>query len=132
MFTFTPWRKLRVVRDKKVDHVFLTGLGRAAAIRFMDAQLWPKSGRWYRRPGRWHRASAPGEYPAKDTGGLRASEDFDVTENSVIVGNTIFYSKFLREGTPKMARRKMSDNALSESTEGARSLLKGWVRWEAA
>lgn len=132
MFTFTPWRRLTVKRDKRVDRIFLTGLGRAAAIRFMDAQLWPKSGRWYRRPGRWHRASARGEYPAKDTGNLRASEDFDVTSNSVIVGNTADYSKWLRDGTTKMARRKMSDNALSESTEGARSLLKGWVRWEVA
>lgn len=39
----------------------------------------PKTGRLYRRPGgRIHRASAPGEAPATDTGALIASVDFEV------------------------------------------------------
>ena len=129
MFRFIPWSRFEAFRDRKVDRVFLTGLGRLAAIRFMDQQTTPKHGRTYYRRGKVHRASAPGEYPAKDTGLLRGSEDFDVGSDRVVVGNTAPYAGFLRNGTSRMARRKMSDNALSESTAAARPLLRGFVKW---
>lgn len=132
MFDFHPWPTFKAFRDKRVDRIFLTGLGRDAATKFIDEQTKPKSGRFYRKKGgRIHQASAPGEYPAKDTGILRESEEFDVYGTSrVTVGNTQIYSVFLREGTDFMQRRKMSDNALEETTEGARHLLEGWIRWK--
>lgn len=130
---FTPWRRLTVVRDKSRDRIFLHGAGRAAALRMMDAQLWPKSGRTYYRRGRLHRASAPGEYPAKDTGALRASVDYTVAGiTRMEIGTQMFYAYYLRYGTSKMKPRKMSDAALRETFPKSIPLLIGFARFEVA
>lgn len=71
--------------------------------------------------------SSPGAYPANRTGALSGSISSRVTANSVTIGTNVFYSIFLRTGTSKMARRKMSDSALEEGMKSAR--LTKWVEW---
>jgi phage gpG-like protein len=74
-------------------------------------------------------ASRPGQYPAVRTGKLRSSVSSRVTDNSVIVGSSTPYAGYLRYGTRKMARRKMSDNALKEGMAAAKKRASKWVGW---
>lgn len=76
----------------------------------------PKHGRIYRRNGRKHIASAPGEAPANWTGKLRRSVGFSVRRDEVEYGYKIFYGKFLEHGTwkikPRPGLRKAYENRI--------------------
>ena len=79
---------------------------RGEAIK--SIQTGPKSGRTYEKynPRRTHKASAPGEAPASDTGNL--VRNIRVTQKSqdvVTVESRASYSKFLEYGTSKMQAR---------------------------
>ena len=87
------------------------------------------TGRIYRRKRGYHQASAPGEFPANDTGRLLASMKRSVSSDEAKIGTNMFYAKYLREGTRKMARRKMSDDAIKEGVEVNKGRAKGWVAW---
>lgn len=127
---FIVWRRFEAYRDRKVDKLFLGGVAEHSEKAFKLGIDSKKTGRIYNRNGRRQQASAPGEYPAVDTGALRASISTRVTSDSVEIGTSPFYARFLRNGTKIMERRKMSDNAIREGVEGARHLLKGWVKWK--
>lgn len=113
---FTPWRKFLAFRDMGVTDAYLRRIAATAERIFKDGTNPPKSGRIYiRRGGRRHQASARTEYPARDTGShFKTISSFSNSEEAV-VGSGMYYAKFLRDGTRKMARRKMSDNALQEA-----------------
>ena len=65
-----------------------------------------KHGRWYFIHGKWHRASAPYEAPAKLTGKLLNSTAYKVrTHHSLEIGDQMYYGKFLEKGTVKMEPR---------------------------
>ena len=71
-------------------------------------QTGPKSGRVYQRynPTRTHKASAPGEAPASDTGNLvRNIRVNQKSQNIITVESRAHYSKFLEDGTSKMQAR---------------------------
>lgn len=89
-----------------------------------------KSGRVYRRRGGSHRASAPGEFPARDSGRLVRSIKKRVTLREATVGTTMFYAKFLADGTSKMARRKMSEDAMKKALPRIRGRVFRWVKWK--
>lgn len=79
-----------------------------------------------------HQASiniARAEYPANDTGRLVKSIRNEATPVSATVGTTIYYGRFLREGTKKMKRRRMSDDAMRAIIPRARAKLRGWLGW---
>ena len=78
--------------------------------------------------GSYPPASAPGAWPNNRTGRLSASIRSEVTSDSVTIGTNTHYSGYLRNGTSRMARRKMSDNALEEGIRAAGRLTK-WVEW---
>jgi len=63
------------------------------------------SGRVYKRGGVSHQASAPGQYPASDSGVLAGSVNSEITPTSAIVGTNTFYGPYLEFGTAKMAAR---------------------------
>lgn len=69
------------------------------------------NGREYPRGGRKHRASAPGQAPALDTGNLRANTNADQNlkqDGSDLVGtitSNTEYSEALERGTERMAAR---------------------------
>lgn len=73
----------------------------------VSIQTGRKSGRLYRRgKNRWHRASAPGEAPATDTG-LLASSGYQKQVGPLLreVGFTADYAPYLEFGTGRIAPR---------------------------
>ena len=73
-------------------------------------------------------ASAPGAWPANRTGDLKGSIRSEVSGDVLTVGTGEVYSVYLRYGTSRMKRRKMSDNALQEGI-GKAGNIKRWVEW---
>lgn len=82
-----------------------------------------KTGRTYKIGNRVHRASAPGEAPAKITGNLKRSVDYNVRGwREVEFGYKEFYGRFLELGTKKMEERPnlrpAADNKAQEFING--------------
>lgn len=75
----------------------------------------PKTGRVYRRRGRVHQASAPGEAPATDTGRLvqsrRTVYDQDKLQGDVVWSTD--YARHLEYGTQKMEPRPYASVAVN-------------------
>lgn len=127
---FTAWRRIQVYRDAAVKKAYLRRIGASAEAEFKRGIASPKSGRIYRRTGgRRHQASAPGEYPAKDSGAHIATVGHKISGDEVVVGSGMFYAKFLRYGTRKMARRLMSDTALNRAVERDAVGIGRFARW---
>lgn len=72
----------------------------------------PATGRIYRRGGRTHQASAPGEAPAPDTGNLMRSVKWNVHQEGfnwlADVGSNLPYALFLEYGAVKVTRSSKS------------------------
>lgn len=71
-------------------------------------QSGPASGRVYRKsnPNRVHRASAPGEFPATDTGRLANNIFFEKLKPGVVsVGSTLIYALYLEYKPPSKGGR---------------------------
>lgn len=99
------------------------------------------TGRWYRRPGRWHRASAPGETPAVDYGDLRNAIEHDVrsTHNSVIgrIGTNVRqrtfimgYERTLEFGTRRIKARPFMRRTAYEELRTLRAVIGSAARRE--
>jgi hypothetical protein len=130
IFRFKSWRPFGAVLDSRPISRFLDEAGDESKRAFQKGNRAAKSGKtYYGRSKRTIRASAANEYPAMDTGDLDASIKVRRSPFSVTIGTTVWYAKFLRYGTRKMARRKMSDSALQEGVAKSRKHLKGFVKW---
>lgn len=114
---FTPWRPFHAFRDLSRVRAFTRAVEREGVRRF-------KAGMGHYPP-----ASAPGAWPNRRTSRLHASVAGRSSQWEATIGSGMFYSIFLRMGTRKMARRKMSDNALREAIPAARPALRGFARW---
>lgn len=94
--------------EREVQQVLdVTGLKLRGDI-IKDIQRSPATGKTYRKysPNRTHRASAPGEPPASDTGRLANSIVFKSDGRlSVSVGSDLAYAAYLEFGTSRMAPR---------------------------
>ena len=95
----------------------------------------PKTGRWYRsrgRKGAMHRASAPGQYPAADTGRLHQSITATVADTpggvAVQVSANVEYATYLEFGTSKMAPRPFLSRAYNENIGGIRRRVRRSIR----
>lgn len=131
MIVFTPWRRFSAVKDRMAIRRYLQAVADETENVLRDEMVsGRKSGRVYRRRGRSHRASAPGEYPARDSGRLFRSIKKRVTLHDATVGTTVFYAKFLADGTSKMAKRKMSEDAMKKALARIRGRVFRWVRWK--
>lgn len=132
MFTlsFKPWRRFTAYRDKLAVRNFIEDTAETAERRLKRGMRSGKSGRVYRRRGGSHRASAAGEYPARDSGELFGSIRKRTSQREATIGTTKKYAIYLRLGTSKMARRKMSDDALKETTPITRGRMKPWARFK--
>jgi phage gpG-like protein len=77
------------------------------------------------KPRRTHTASAPGQYPASDTGRLASSVRMDVVgPTAYVVGTNVEYGPMLEFGTSRMAARPW----LLPSFERARSGVERELR----
>ena len=90
---------------------------RGEAIK--SIQSGSKTGRTYKRynPTRTHKASAPGEAPASDTGNLVSNIMVQEKGDSIEVQSNAEYSKFLEYGTSKMEARPFLFPAYEMSRE---------------
>jgi hypothetical protein len=89
-----------------------SGLAIETVVKVGMAQ--PKHGRVYKRHGKSHRASAPGESPAVDTGALVNSVGFELLEQGVgMVFTNQEYSPALEFGYARMAARPFFEPALN-------------------
>ena len=89
------------------------------------------TGRLYEKyePRRTHRASAPNQPPASDTGFLASqiTMDVDVKPNGTVVGQIISaapYSKHLEFGTVNMTERPFMQPALMKNKRKIQSMFK--------
>lgn len=97
----------QTVASEVDELVLLTAVEVEARLK-LAIQGGAKSGRVYKRGKVWHRASAPGQAPASDTGALIASimheKDAPLTAS---VGSRLAYAVYLEFGTVKMAPRPL-------------------------
>lgn len=82
------------------------------------------TGRVYRRGSRTHQASAPGEYPASDTGRLMGSIMSDIQPMEARVGTNLEYGRFLEFGTSRMAPRPWLFRSFEAAKVGVERRLK--------
>jgi len=97
-------------------------------------QRGPKSGDTYegKAPKRTHKASAPGQYPASDTGRLASSVNMVLpTPGSPVgfVGTDVQYGPWLEFGTSKMAARPWLLPSFNKARATVETELKR--KWEA-
>ena len=92
----------------------------------------PGTGRVYQRRGTTHRASAPGESPALDTGALRNSIRSEVVRTATgFVGKVIAsasYAQALEFGTEKMAPRPFLSRIPREFSARIRATIARFAR----
>lgn len=126
---FTPWAGLSVMRDNAVDRRWLSAVQDKGVAAFKSGINGSHSGRVGRRKnGETFIRSAAGEYPARDSGDLLKSLRGESDGREAVIGTNVPHSIFLRLGTGKMARRKMSDNALRDGRADAGPMI-GWVKF---
>jgi len=109
--------KVKEDLEKDMKEILLGGgqLIRGEAVR--SIQQGSKSGKTYKRynPTRTHKASAPGEAPASDTGFLVSNIRVKDQKDLVQVRSEASYSKFLEYGTSKMLARPFLFPAMEKS-----------------
>lgn len=133
---FTPWKRFSTFHDKAAVRRFIRTAGDVVLDRLKKGlRNPPKTGKkYFGKSKRVVQAStglrAAAEYPARDTGDLLRSADKTVSATQFEVGTGMYYSRFLREGTKKMVRRKMSDTALTESLPELREKLGRFAYWK--
>lgn len=114
------------LRQRAADEINKAVFASAQQIRteaIKSVQDGNKSGRTYRRRSVTHRASAPGEAPASDTGRLVNSIQAYASGNgealTVAGRGTVMYAPLLEFGTSKIAPRPFMVPALEKS--------KAWI-----
>ena len=112
---FSPWGKFHARKKPEEIHRWLWGVAFAGSEAFRSGM------------GHYPPSSAEGAWPNNRSGRLNASIKGEATGDSATIGSNMHYSKWLREGTSRMGRRKMSDNALEEGMKVSR--LGRWVEW---
>jgi phage gpG-like protein len=115
-FEFKAWAPFHAQYDKRAFKRWLHAVAKESEKAFKKMRGFPP-------------ASKPGDYPAVRTGRLRASIRSKVTDDSVEISTDRPYSGFLRHGTRRMNRRKMSDNAMREGIEAAKRRSTKWIGW---
>lgn len=81
----------------------------------------PKSGRMYGT----HRASAPGESPAVDSGNLKGSITTIMASSlEAKIATPVGYAKYLEDGTSRMAARPLWERTATESLPTLEKMLR--------
>jgi hypothetical protein len=128
--SITPWARFKAARRQAAVRGWLTSISKTAQSVFVAGMKGPHNGNVAKRKnGSVFLRSTPGQYPAVDSGALLASLKREVTPDEAKIGTSMFYAKWLRTGTRKMARRKMSDDAMKVGVAANKGGAKGWVGW---
>lgn len=120
-----PGKLTRIQRDRFAKVLMISAVNIAEGAKDQIQGGPPRTGRIYRKAsGRLHRASAPGEYPASDTGQLVNSiHAVKVSGLSVRVGTVATHGKLLEEGTTRMAKRPWLTPEVTKEIPNLRSRL---------
>lgn len=114
---FQPWRSFRARKSDADVRSWLQRVANASKSAFEQGMESSSPG-----PG------SAGRFPGIRTGALRGSIKTIVGSDRMEIGTNMPYSWFLRAGTRKMAKRKMSPEAL-ELGLAATGRLQQWVGW---
>lgn len=108
--------RIEAVIDEEVISAWIEDRLNDARSHFIQsASRGGGGGRVYRQHGKLHRASAPGEYPATDSGRLVSSVDYEMAGPfEGHLQSDVEYALYLTTGTSKMAARKMLADALED------------------
>ena len=117
-FDFTPWAPFCADKDTSAVQNWLTEVGKASEEAFRNGMS-----------KKYPPASAAGDWPANRTGALKESIRSEVSGDVLTVGTGEIYAVYLRYGTSRMGRRKMSDNALQEGIAKSGGIKSQWVKW---
>lgn len=126
--SFKPWGRISVSKKVPVLRRWLSAVATESEKVFKAGMKGPHSGNVARRKdGTIFLRSTSAQFPAIDSGDLFRSlrKRSDATEAAV--GTNMEYSRYLREGTGKMKRRRMSDTALKIGGPRVRDRSRGWV-----
>lgn len=115
-----PWGRFHAKKDPALFRRYLKAVAEEAKKAFVSGM---------RSSKRVGKHSAPGDWPAVQSGSLLGSIQTRITNNSAEIGTNMPYSRFLRDGTRRMARRKMSDDAMKAGLKAANRRLGEWVQW---
>jgi len=137
--TLKKLEKLDEQLQKPLEEAIMVGgqLIRGEAIK--SIQTGAKSGIVYEKynPRRSHRASAPGQSPASDTGNLVSKIIVKNNKDTVRVQSNANYSKFLEFGTSKMlarpfmfpAKEKSKKRIVQITANKVVEAIRGLVEW---
>lgn len=127
-FSLKPWDKLKVVPNLAARAALLDDVANTSERHFNKGMTGTKSGIKHR--GLPRRSSAPGEYPANQSGRLKGSIYSKTRAKEAEVGSKTRYAGFLRNGTRfNGGRRSMSDTALIETVPVALARAKPHTRF---
>lgn len=126
--TFDAWARFKVKRQQKVIRAWLLSVAKESEDAMRRGMKGPHKGNVAKRQdGSIFLRSTPDEFPAVDSGALIKTLRSMTSTNEATVGTNMFYSKFLREGTKHMKRRRMSDTALRIGRQKSAGNSRGWV-----
>jgi phage gpG-like protein len=121
---------MEAIYDAAAVQRFLQNVARTSHFKFRAGMQASRGGRIYRlKGGRMHKASAPEAYPAIRSGATAGSIRTEVKADEATIGTNTYYAKWLRSGTKKMKKRKMSPDALKEGVQAARPSLGHFARF---
>lgn len=128
---FYAWGKFFADFDDEVVAAWLKIVGLEAETAFVNGVFGPHSGQvGYRKGGGRFIRSAPGEYPARDSGALVETLKRKQTRTTVVIGSDLFYSRFLTDGTKYMEKRKMFKEAMQAGVASAADNLGQFAAWK--
>jgi hypothetical protein len=120
----------KLIYDKAIVRDYLKNTIKDAKSYFVAEHSKKGRGRIYRKRGRVHRASAAGDFPAKDTGLLLRTTKVNSNSDEAVLGTNTHYAVYLTKGTIKMAARKMYREALNAALKQENHSLDGFIRYK--
>jgi len=124
---FKRWGRFSSFIDRRKLRNWMAKVGSEAEKTFRDGMLGGHSGVQY--PNLPNRSSSPSEFPASQSGNLLSTLRVEIDTQKVVIGTSAEYSYWLRRGSGRMARRRMSDDALLAGARKAKANSRRWARW---
>lgn len=108
----------------------LNVFGSRSQIRIRSEMRKSRGGRVYRRGGKRHVASTPGNFPAVDSGRLAGSIGYDAATRQVRIGAGVEYAGFVNDGTSRMAARPFLEPGVDKTYEDWPTFMSDFLKIE--